>query len=119
MPNNSPLYSLKSLAIPALMITGLSACGGDSDSSGEGYVTLYNASPNAPAIFLTIDEDVDDDGTDYFEQTYNGVSFGQIGGDKLVETNTYTMELAWQSDDSIARDDLTKIYESSLTVSSD
>ncbi len=119
MPNNSPLYSLKSLAIPALMITGLSACGGDSDSSGEGYVTLYNASPNAPAIFLTIDEDLDDDGTDYFEQTYNGVSFGQIGGDKLVETNTYTMELAWQSDDSIARDDLTKVYESALTVSSD
>ncbi|MCG7533120.1 hypothetical protein MHM98_17470 [Psychrobium sp. MM17-31] len=119
MPSNNPLFSLKTLVIPALMVTGLSACGGSSDSSGEGYVTFYNASANAPAIFLTLDENLDEDGTDYFEQTYNSVSFGQTGGDKLLETNNYAMELAWQSDDSIARDDLTKVYESSIEITSD
>jgi len=118
MQNTNPFQSIKSLLLPALMITGLSACGG-SDDSGQGYITLYNASANSPAIFLTLDEDLDDDGTDYFEQTFSRVEYGESGGDNLVDSNNYFLELAWKDDDSIAREDLTIIHESKINVNSD
>lgn len=118
MPNTNLFPSLKSLLLPAIMITGLSACGG-SDDSGDGYITLYNASANSPAIFLTLDEDLDEDGTDYFEQTFSSVGYGQSSGDNLVASNTYFLELAWQNDDSFARDDLAMIHESQISVSDD
>ena len=37
---------------------------GDDDGDGDAYVKFYNASKNAPAIFLTIDEDLEEDDED-------------------------------------------------------
>jgi len=121
MLENKPLLFLRPLLLPALIITGLAACSGGSDddddnSSDGGYIALYNASVDSPAIFLTLDEDLTDEDDDALEQTYSSVSYSESSGYNLVDDDTYTMELAWNSDNSTARDDLTIIYQDDITI---
>ncbi|WDE07306.1 hypothetical protein SG34_010660 [Thalassomonas viridans] len=103
-------------------VAGLVGCGSgsdDNDGDGDAYVNLYNASKNAPAIFLTIDEDLEEDDEDEVEITYTGVEYGQSGGNKALEKNTYFYELAWQDEDSSDRDNLELIAEGQVELKRD
>ncbi|WDE10101.1 hypothetical protein [Thalassomonas haliotis] len=109
------------LLLIASVIT-LVGCGSsdDNDSSDDdAYVKLYNASKNAPAIFLTIDEDLDEDDDDEVEITYTGVEYGQSGGNKELEKNSYFYELAWQDEDSSDRDNLEIVAQGQLEIKND
>jgi len=110
------LICLTQILCAALAITGLTACGSDSSEDSDGYITLYNASPNAPAIFLTIDEDVDADPDDEVEITYSSVRFGESTSNKQIPSNTYTVELAWQEEDSAVRADLTLLSQEQIKI---
>ncbi len=107
----------KSKFLIILSIVGLSGCGSDSD--GNGYVKFYNASKNAPEVFLTIDENIDDDDEDDFETTYSGVEYGKATSDKEISDGNYFYELGWQDEDSKQRDDLAIISEGELYVGKD
>ena len=37
----------------------LSACGGSDETDTETYIKFYNASPDSPSIYMTLDEDSD------------------------------------------------------------
>lgn len=108
------------LAIATLSLTMLMGCGSDSSSSSDtGYINLYNVSANSPAIFFTIDEDLEEDEDDEIEITYPSVSFEDSSGVYDVEKNDYFFELAWQEDDSYDRDDLTIIHEDTIEIKDD
>ena len=92
----------------------LISCGGSSDTD-IGYVQLYNASANAPSLYLTIDQYADDD---YDAKTYLSVPFTQTGGRIEYETDTYNIELAWQ-DQYNDKFDLESIYEKPLQITKD
>jgi len=109
----------KVLLLPAIALTVLSGCD-DSDDDGVGYISFYNASANAPGIYLTVDEDIEeDDDEDEVEVTYASVDYTETSGYNQLDTDKYYVELAWQEDDSTDRDDLAMIYQEQLTVSSD
>ncbi len=107
------------LLLVTLSITGLAACGSDDSEDSDGYIKLYNASPNAPAIYLTVDEDVDADPDDEVEITYSSVRFGESTTNKQIPANTYTVELAWQEEDSTARADLTLLSQEDVRIAGD
>jgi hypothetical protein len=99
----------------------LTGCGGSDsdDDESTGYVNFYNASKNAPAIFFTLDEDLDDSSDDHVELTFNGVEYTKSLTNYQVETNSYFYELAWQDEDSATRDNLELVYEGEITVQAD
>lgn len=107
------------LLFVTLSITGLAACGSDDSEDADGYIKFYNASPNAPAIYLTVDEDVDADPDNEVEITYTSVRFGESTTNKQIPANTYTVELAWQEEDSTARADLTLLSQEDVRIASD
>lgn len=98
--------------IAGVMVIGLSACGSSSDDSGIGYVQFYNASSNAPAIYLTMDKDNDDD---YNSKTHSAVSYSKAGSNYEYDSDTYDIDLSWDDGDS----ELEVLYEASLQVTSD
>jgi hypothetical protein len=106
-----------------LIVTSLfiiAACGSsDDDDESVGSVKLYNTSSNAPDVFLTLDEDLDNDYDGEIERTYSGVGFGEAGSRFEVPSTTYNIELAWQDEDSSLRKDLSIIYESSVFIPED
>ena len=100
----------------------LAACGGSSDSSNVGYVKFYNSSKNAPDIILTLDQDLesdDDDDSDNFEVTFNGVAYTEALSVFEIDTNSYFYEMGWQDEDSSDRDDLEKVAEGQINVTTD
>lgn len=100
----------------------LSACGSNSDDDDDGnasYIQMYNASKNAPAVFLTIDENLEEDDDDEIELTYSSVGYGIASTLKTLENDTYFYELAWQSEDSTDRSDLTLIAQGQIEVKKD
>jgi hypothetical protein len=100
----------------SLIIFTLSACGSSSDDDEPGYIKLYNASPNSPNIFLTLDEDLDSDDDDEIEQTLSSVGYGDTIRDVEVPSQSYIVELAWQDEDSSLRTDLEIIFTETLSV---
>lgn len=111
----------KTAVFGTCVVLGLTGCGG-SDSDDEdatGYVKFYNASKNSPAIFLTIDEDLEDSSDDHIEITFNGIEYTKSMTNYQVVTDNYAYELAWQDEDSATRDNLEIVYESEITVKSD
>ncbi len=100
----------------------LAACGGSSDSSNVGYVKFYNSSKNAPDIILTLDQDLesdDDDDTDNFEVTFNGVAYTEALSVFEIDTDSYFYEMGWQDEDSSDRDDLEIVAEGQIKVTTD
>lgn len=112
-----PSFSLSIIA-SALVLTG---CGSSSsDDSDTGYIQVYNASANAPNIYLTVDEDLDeDDDEDIFEHTYSGVEYAQASSLLEIEKGDYYAELAYQIEDSTARDDLELFYQQPIELEND
>jgi len=107
------------LGIAVLLILSISACGSSSDEDGTSFLKFYNASPNAPAIFITIDENLDEDADGEVEQTYANINYGRALSNQEVSTGTYFYELAWQDEDSSARSDLEIVFEDDLRVEDD
>jgi hypothetical protein len=102
----------------SLSIFLLSACS-SSDDDKTGYVKFYNASPNAPEVFLTVDENLDDDDDDEIEVTYSGIEYTEVSGNNLLDTGTYFIELGWQDEESSDRSDLEIVYEDTVKIVKD
>lgn len=107
----------RALVVGASLV-GLAACSSD-DEEKIGYVKFYNASPNAPEMFLTVDENLDDDDDDEIEVTYSGIEYTQVSASNALDKDTYFIELAWQDEESSDRSDLEIIYEDSVEIKSD
>jgi hypothetical protein len=117
--NLPALHISKAIGIFMLMF-GLTACGSsDDDEDSVGYIKLYNASPNSPEIFLTLDENLDEDFDEEVEQTYSSVAYGEALRSSEVPTRDYNVELAWQDEDSSLRTDLEIIFETQVYVPSE
>lgn len=102
--------------IAALLLTG---CGSSDDEDTQGYIKFYNASPNSPAIFLTIDEDLENDPEDEIEVTFTGINYGRALPTRAVEPENFFYELGWQDEDSSARNDLEVVAEGQVQVNAD
>jgi len=97
----------------------LVACGGSSNNDDTGFIKFYNGASDSPAVFLTIDEDLQSDNEDEVERTLSGVTFGNAGSRVELETQSYFIELAWQDEESSARTDLEIVFESQVSISRD
>ena len=120
--SNSEFFPWQFIPKTCLLALALVAGGCTSDSdddSSEGYLQFYNGSKNAPAIFLTIDENLEDDDDDDIEITYGSVSYANAGSRKTIERGDYFYELAWQDEDSSARNDLAIINEGQISIVKD
>ncbi|WP_083690031.1 hypothetical protein [Colwellia sp. UCD-KL20] len=94
----------------------LSACGSGDEEDTTGNLRFYNLSSNAPAVYLTIDEDLTDEDEDAFEKTYTGVNFKSISASTSISTGNYAYEIAFQNDDSKLRDDLEILLEGNVDI---
>ncbi|WP_133470175.1 DUF4397 domain-containing protein [Paraglaciecola marina] len=110
--------ALRLVAGIGLSVFILSSCSSGSDSK-TGYIKFYNASPNAPEIFLTVDENLDDDDDDEIEVTYGAIEYTEVSGNNSLDTGNYYIELAWQDEESSDRSDLEIIYEDSVKITSE
>lgn len=112
------VYAKLALLFAGILV--LSACGSDgSDEDAVSYVRFYNASYDAPNIFLTIDEDIDLDDDDEFERTFTSVAYRSIGSNISLEPQDYFFELAWQDEESSLRTDLNIIFEDQINAQQD
>ncbi|WP_158972720.1 DUF4397 domain-containing protein [Paraglaciecola sp. L3A3] len=102
-----------------IIAVAISACGSSSDDDENGYIRLYNASLNAPQIYLTVDENLDEDDDDEIEITYSPVAYSKVSASNALSTGTYYTELAWQDEESSERSDLELIFEDSVDIKSD
>lgn len=101
------------LWITLLLLLSLFGCDSSSDDDDNtGYIQLYNLSPNAPNIFLTVDKYDDDD---FNETNHSGVSYTKATGRYGYEGDVYDIELAWQSEYN-NQYNLELLYENQLTV---
>jgi hypothetical protein len=66
-----------------------------------------------------LDEDLDSDADDEFEQTFSSVAYGSALSNRDVPEGQYFYELGWQDEDSSARNDLEIIAESNLQIRND
>lgn len=114
-PSLSKLFSISVLALSLISLTGCSS--DDEETTGE--IKFYNAEADSPELFLTIDENLDEDDDDEIEVTFSSVGFGEASSATEIPTNDYFYEVAYQDDDSTQRDDLEIIAEGSLTISQD
>ncbi|MEW6999146.1 hypothetical protein AADZ86_15785 [Colwelliaceae bacterium BS250] len=110
---------VKPLLFTAIIILTITGCEDDNDDDTLGAIRFYHASENAPELFLTLDEKIDDDDDDYFEVTYSSIGLGESNGKSDLETQEYYIELAWQDDDSSSRDDLELIYQKQHQITKD
>lgn len=101
-----------------LVLLTIAGCGSSGDDS-SGYIKFYNASSNAPGVYLTVDEDLDNDDDDEIELTYSAVEFSKVSANNELDTGNYYVELAWQDEESSDRSDLELIYQEQLSINSD
>jgi hypothetical protein len=111
-PSTNPWFYTAFFALVLM----LSACGSSDDDDSTGDIRFYNLSSNAPAIYLTVDEDLDDEDDDAYENTFTGVDFLSISSASSIENGNYFYEIAFQNDDSTARDDLEILLEGSFNI---
>jgi FlaG/FlaF family flagellin (archaellin) len=104
-----------------LTLITISACSSDNDDDGDntGHIKFFNASPNSPGIFLTIDEALDSEDDEEYESTFSAIGYGSAGSRIELESDEYYIELAWQDEDSSERSDLEMLYQSQINVQDD
>ncbi|WP_164084776.1 hypothetical protein [Alteromonas flava] len=105
----------KFIFLPILLLI-MSGCDSSDDESESGWVKFYNASPDSPAIYLTLDEDLEEDFDDEFEETFSAVNLGDALSNREVPTGNYFFELGWNDEGSIVRADLDVLADGSLNV---
>lgn len=114
--------TLRTCIASSLLLLSLVGCDDDDNTTGEGYVKLYNLSADSPSIYMTVDEDLStdsDDDDEHYEGTFSGLDYGDAHSNILLDSLSYEYQLAWQDDDSSDVDDLTVIYEDALTITDD
>ena len=100
----------------ALLLSSLAGCGSGSDDDSTGYIKFYNVAAYAPAIYMTVDENLDDDDDDEVELTYSAVAYGSVSATNSLDQGNYYVELGYQLDDSAKRDDLALIFQEQLSI---
>ena len=113
----SKLFSFFILSF--LLFANLGCSSDDESSNDSGYVKFYNASKNAPAVFLTVDENLDTSDDDEVEVTFSGIEYGEVLSRAELESQNYYFELAWQDSDSNERSELELIYQDSFSIKND
>lgn len=115
------VFKRKPLAVIALTALSLIGCdsSSDDDDDSTGGLRFYNLSNNAPAIYLTVDEDLSDDDEDAFEKTYSGVDFTELSASTNIATGDYFYEIAYQTEDSSYREDLSIVLEGDMNIDSE
>jgi hypothetical protein len=115
------LQALKTCLAASILLFILLGCDSSDDNSSEGYVKLYNLSKDSPSIYLTVDENLseDNDDDDHFEKTYSAIAYGNANSNISLTSQDYFYQLAWQNEDSATTEDLSVIYENSLTIAAD
>ena len=93
---------IASALLAAGIFAGCNSSG--SDDSNAGYIKMYNASVNAPAVQMVIDE-----------YTYPDVNYGQATSYYELASDDYTVEVQWQSNE----DSFETIYEQSVAIQND
>ncbi|WP_166425429.1 hypothetical protein [Paraglaciecola sp. 20A4] len=117
--SKTPSSILRSpLLYMSVALMSLTGCG-SSDDDNTGYIRFYNASYNAPAVYLTVDEDLDTDDDDEIEITYSSVEFGGVTSNNALDNDTYWVELGWQDEESSDRSDLEVIYQEQHKIRND
>lgn len=102
----SPLTQTSPRWLGAMLAAAtLYGCGGSSsDTDSTGYLKFYNASSNAPYIYLELNE-----------SSYSGADFSKSNGMYEIDSNSYDMTLSWKEGTS----DYNTIDEQSLSVKDD
>ena len=115
------LQTLKTCLAASILLFTLLGCDSSDDSNSEGYVKLYNLSKDSPSIYLTVDENLkeNNDDDDHFEKTYSAITYGNANSNISLTSQDYFYQLAWQNEDSATTEDLSVIYENSLTITAD
>jgi hypothetical protein len=115
------IQTLKNGLAASILLFILLGCDSSNDGSGKGYVKLYNLSKDSPSIYLTVDENLteNNDDDDHYEQTYSSIAFANAQSNISLTSQNYYYQLAWQGDDSNDVDDLSVIYEDTLSVADD
>jgi len=115
------LHALKICLAASLLLFILIGCDSSDENSAEGYVKLYNLSKDSPSIYLTLDENLSEDNDDdnHFEKTYSAIAYGNANSNISLTSQDYFYQLAWQNEDSATTEDLSVIYEHSLTIAAD
>ncbi|WP_440876191.1 hypothetical protein [Thalassotalea sp. PLHSN55] len=98
------------LSSSTLLLSGCDSSDDDSDTT-ESYYQLYNASVNAPQIYLTVTESSDEDDS----TTYSGIAFADASSYLSNDADQYDLELSWLDDD----DNLSAFYQTSSTLAAD
>ncbi|WP_448548521.1 DUF4397 domain-containing protein [Thalassotalea fusca] len=99
------LISVKQLTLSVITMGLLAGCNSsDSDGSNAGYIKMYNASVNSPAVQMVID--------DY---TYPDVNYAEATSYYELASDDYTVEVQWQSDE----DSFETIFEQSVDIKND
>lgn len=79
-----------------MIIFLVTACSSGDSAETDTYIKFYNASADAPSIFMTLDEDLDNDADDELERTYSAVAYGYAGSD-LTEYHFILLNLTRSS----------------------
>ncbi|WP_143314056.1 DUF4397 domain-containing protein [Colwellia sp. UCD-KL20] len=116
---NMNVKQATALVFSAMLV--LTGCGSDSkdeekENSNNGFVKFYNASKDSPAMFFTVDEDLESSEKDKVETTFKNIEYTKANASYEVKANDYFYEVAWQNKDSSERENLKIIDEGSLTV---
>lgn len=75
------------------LLTLLVACGSDDDDSSTGYFQFYNASSNAPTVYMTLENDD-------VEKDISGVAYGQSSTQYEYTSDSYDLTFGWLNDES-------------------
>lgn len=107
------------LVLSFVLFASVGCSSDDESENSTGYIKFYNASKNAPAIYLTIDENLETSDDDEIEITFSGIEYGEVLSRAELESHNYYFELAWQDSDSSERSELELIYQDSLSINED
>lgn len=71
----------------------LTACGSSDDESTSGYFQFYNASSNAPTVYMTLE-------SDDLEKEIAGVPYGYASAQYEYTADNYNLTFGWLNDES-------------------
>jgi len=113
--NHQKNKMMTTFLLTTILSLSLFGCDDGDDDDGTGSIQLYNASANAPGVYLTVDQYDDDD---YDENTHSAVLFTKVSSHLTYDNDTYDIELAWQDEyDNVS--DLEIVHKSQLQVTTD
>jgi len=119
--NRISFNAKQTVAMAIISMFMLTACGSSKEEDKKttnnlSVIKFYNASKDSPAIFFTVDENLEDNKKDQVEITFKGIEYTQANKNYEIKPNNYFYEVAWQNNDSNERKNLKVFDEGSFTV---